>query len=119
MRFCDKYPAVPPPSLYVSYERVDAFKSLLAASSGVNKGPGDGSEKNDADASRSEDVGQNASAYVVASKRWQDCDTAIERASKDPAWRALIVASDPLTPTSGMGWYPMPPQAILTYTAGT
>jgi len=120
-RFCDKFPQVPPPSLYFCYDRVDVLGKLLASASAAG-GPGDGSDLADlqADAPAKALERTEQERHDVNAQRWLDNDAALAAASRDPAWRALIMSSEPLTPKQAeTQWFPFPAQSMLTYTRGT
>eukprot|EP00931_Biecheleriopsis_adriatica_P090315 TRINITY_DN64318_c0_g1_i1.p1 TRINITY_DN64318_c0_g1~~TRINITY_DN64318_c0_g1_i1.p1 ORF type:complete len:377 (+),score=62.66 TRINITY_DN64318_c0_g1_i1:72-1202(+) len=119
-RFCDQYPKVRPPSLYFCYERrSDLDLALSKVQQG--SGPGDGSELG-AGSERAV-PGHLAhlldDMYTVTDKRWQEADRAIDTASKDPALRALMVASEPTTMDPAITWHALPANSMLTYTRGS
>lgn len=119
-RFCDKFPAVPPPSLYFCYEPLSVLGPLLSAAS-KSEGPGDGSNLKDGAETNAQSQGlpHTERDYDVTHERWLKDDAALAEASKDPSWRALIVSSECLTSSSEAQWFPLPAQSILTYERAT
>lgn len=118
-RFCDNWPDIPPPSLYFCYERIeDPLNELGKCNAGG--GPGDGSEQSETLARPSVECPATIDdAYTRKDERWKTNDAAIADASKDPALRALIVGSEPMTKSSKLKWYPIPANTMMVYTRCT
>jgi len=111
-RFCDKWPNVPPPSLYFSYAHSGELREELASSSD-NAGPGDGSG-NAEQAAKMDTLLDDA--HGVESERWTKDVEFLQQTRLDSQSRALLVASEPSTMGSKLSWLCMPANSLLVYT---
>jgi predicted glutamine amidotransferase len=124
-RFCDKYPAVPPPSLYFAYgdakqmqmELCDEEEQSVADNSHHSSdisGPvlagGEGSLEDDDDIADA----------VEKDLSFQQSLPGKLLKEVDPNTSAFIVSSDPLTKTSSqISWHRIAANSILCYTKGS
>lgn len=129
-RFCDKWPAIPPPSLYVAFPTADELRRELdadAASPGGGGGraaPGDGAANAAAAAAAAEDDEAGAAdaagdaAYGVDSARWARDEAFLAAAAPTARSRALLVASEPATAGGHVTWLTLPANSMLVYERG-
>jgi glutamine amidotransferase len=121
-RFCDKWPAIPPPSLYFSFPTNAEVAAELGGGGGGGAGaaPGDGSAAAAAagagagcGGAAAEPVGGDDHARRAA--RWVRDEAFLATAAPTAAARALLVASEP---AGGFSWLAMPANSMLVYTRG-
>mmetsp|Transcript_16210 Transcript_16210/g.44594 ORF Transcript_16210/g.44594 Transcript_16210/m.44594 type:complete len:395 (+) Transcript_16210:128-1312(+) len=124
-RFCDKYPLVPPPSLYFCYGEAEQMKQELLSDDNLLNDGGD-SDPNESDTDGASTDG--SSGYYNTLR-----EDAIEKdlsqqqslpgkllSQVDPLTAAFIVSSDPLTKTtSQLSWHRVAANSILCYTRGS
>jgi hypothetical protein len=119
-RYCDKWPAVPPPSLYFSFPTEEALASELC-SNAAGAGPGDGTLNAAATAATppggAAEEGLKGDCYARRSARWAQNDAFLADAAATASSRVLLVASEPATEgTAGITWLAMPANSILVFT---
>lgn len=123
-RFCDKWPAIPPPSLYFAYPthadlRAELDEGIAAVSSTCEPGDGAGGSSRTvvARAAGGDPSTAAADAHGVDSLRWaSDCAFLAAAAADGCAEsRALLVASEPATEGAHVAWLTLPSNAMLVY----
>lgn len=113
-RFTDKYPLVPPPSLYFAYGESEIMKQELCdeENGGTDGNATEDEEGDESDADTSDAVEKDLShQQSLPGKLLKEVD---------PAAAAFIVSSDPLTKsTSQIHWHRIAANSILCYTRGS
>lgn len=121
-RFCDKYPAVAPPSLYFAYG--DAKQMQLELCDEENDSVSDDSQ-HASEAASSVAGGEEEEGADIADAVEKDLSHQQSLPGKllkevDPSSCAFIVSSDPLTKTSSeISWHRIAANSILCYTRGS
>ena len=143
-RFCDQWPAVPPPSLYFAFPPCADLAAELSGSGGGSggggggasgcggSGPGDGSAAPAAAGGAGAAPGGLGGAAALPApacfeadhrrraERWHETRAFLAACSATAAPRALLIASEPATEGSaGVQWLCMPANCMLVYTAGS
>lgn len=113
-RFCDKWPSVPPPSLYFCYAHATELKAALRSSTD-NAGPGDGSKNPSTQKKQAIIEKPTDDAHGIDSDRWQEDVAFLDNTNLDREARALLVASEPCTMNSKLSWLCMPSNSLLVY----
>lgn len=126
-RFCDRWPAVPPPSLYFALAPHDDLRADLEGSGAPPvTGPGDGSAApkpaGAADLPACDAGAAAAADDDGALMRWHECwardQHFLATAAGSAQPRALLVASEPATEGALM-WRPLPANTMLVYSRGS
>ena len=131
-RFCDRWPAIPPPSLYFAFPTwAELALEFGGGGGGGEVAPSDGSASAaPATAAAPAAVAQEVGAVVGASDAYGGVDVALQR--RDARWlrdepylpasratareRTLLVASEPATAGAHVKWLTLPANAMLSYT---
>ena len=122
-RFCDKYPAVPPPSLYFAYG--DAKQMQLELCDEENQTMSDSSTHGSDFSGQSLAGGEETLEVDLGDAVEKDLSGQQALPGKllkevDPNTSAFIVSSDPLTKTSSqISWHRIAANSILCYTKGS
>ena len=127
-RFCDKWPAIPPPSLYVAYPTFAELERELLGE-GAAATPGDGSAAAtaattaataaaalSAATSPQEEADGGGDAHGVDSARWLRDERFLAASRATARERALLVASEPATMGGHVRWLTLPANAMLSFT---
>ena len=139
-RFCDKWPAVPAPSLYFAFPTcADLELELSSESSSTTaaacaaapaaahsqQGPGDGSHNHASSSGGAAAApalsGGAADAHARQAARWAQDEAFLTAAAATPDCRALLIASEPATEgqDSRLVWLAMPSNTMLVYSAAS
>jgi predicted glutamine amidotransferase len=122
-RFCDKYPEVPPPSLYFAYG--DAKQLQIELCDEENQSVADDSHHNSEMGGSSVAGGEENVDHDIVDAIERDLSFQQSLPGKllkevDPSSCAFIVSSDPLTKTSSeISWHRVAANSILCYTRGS
>lgn len=113
-RFCDRWPAVPPPSLYFSFATHAELRAELDAAKGAapEAPPAAG-----AGAAPAAAVAHTAAD--ISDERWARDRRFLDAAAATANERTLVVASEPATEGSSVAWLAVPAQAMLVFTRGS
>jgi glutamine amidotransferase len=135
-RFCDKHPAIPPPSLYFAFPTAaELHRELGGERNALSVEPGDGSgncagaEVVGASAAASSAAaaasgpepgldGEEGDAHGVDSARWTRDEAFLAAARPSARERVLLVASEPATAGPHVAWLTLPANAMLVYHRG-
>ncbi|KAG7359295.1 glutaminyl-tRNA synthetase [Nitzschia inconspicua] len=117
-RFCDKYPEVPPPSLYFAYG--DAKQMQLELCDEENKSVDESHHHSDNGSAIDDDGEDDIQDAVEKDLSFQQSLPGKLLKEVDPSSCAFIVSSDPLTKTSSeISWHRVAANSILCYTRGS
>jgi glutamine amidotransferase len=134
-RFCDNWPAVPPPSLYFAFPTVaELAEEQRGGTGGATAGPGDGSGSAAGVARgggggaaavvmppqqppQQQEQGQYSADYTRRAERWAQDEAYLASIAPTASERALLIASEPCGP--GLAWVGMPANSLLVYSAGS
>lgn len=111
-RFCDKWPAIPPPSLYFCFTTLDILRAELDGSTG--SGPGDGSKNVDTAVEGGGEAEDHW--HGVDSDRWRKGEDFLASAEPLLGHGVVLVSSEPITVGTRVRWLPLPANAMLSFT---
>jgi len=126
-RFCDQWPATPPPSLYFAFPTDEELAADLRGGGGGAAAPGDGAGEPAPPAPAGEEAragcaGGSADGAAAAAERraarWARGAAFLARAAPSARARALLVASEPATEGGAVEWFAMPANAMVVARRG-
>ena len=117
-RFCDRWPQIPPPSLYFALPAHEELLADLDGGGGGEAAGGDAAAAAD-DAAASPLAHDEATAHERDSDRWARMEHFLAAVAVESApSRSLLVASEPATTAGNVKWLNVAANSMLTYTRG-
>lgn len=148
-RFCDRWPVIPPPSLYFAFPTTVELALELNDPTGINVGggeggPGDGSENSSstsaptpggggggysdaalspsstASPTQDDDRGHGFGLdFARREARWRKDEAYLGSTRETAGERALLIASEPATEGPNLAWLAFPANSMLVFTTGS
>jgi len=127
-RFCDKFPSIPPPSLYFAFPTAAELRRELGGDDDASAAaePGDDGSTNCSAAAAAaagppgpeEEEGGPCDTHGVDSARWARDEAFLAAARPSARERVLLVASEPAMAGARVTWLTLPANAMLVYNRG-